>query len=300
MATSPDSKVAKEEMTEEAMLAILRKKYRVEPLTSTPSRRKTVADSLAFSAPEHSFVHTSSTSIPKMPGFSGDDPPPKGDVSFQEWRFEVNCLINDHEISPSQLVQAMRRSLRGTARKMLVSLGEKASVDDILCKLDVMFGDVSSKGMVMQEFFNSSQNSTEGVTSFGCRLEGILLTAIENGHVHRNAKNDLLRHKFWTGLCSEKLKSQTRHKYDSIADFNTLLREIRQVEKEISLTTGSIKHAQHNPVTLVHQDAFEERLQSMEKKLDSKFQNQMESMEKRLHQTFDDKLTRIMSKLDTI
>ena len=111
MATPPDSKVEKEEMTEEAMLAILRKKYRVEPLTSTPSRRKTVADSLAFSAPEHSFVHTSSTSIPKMPGFSGDDPPPKGDVSFQEWRFEVNCLINDHEISPSQLVQAIIRDV---------------------------------------------------------------------------------------------------------------------------------------------------------------------------------------------
>ena len=70
MAASLDSKVAKEDLTEEAMIDILQKKYRVEPLTSTPSRRKTVADSLVFPVPEHSYVHTSYTSIPKMPGLS--------------------------------------------------------------------------------------------------------------------------------------------------------------------------------------------------------------------------------------
>ena len=48
----------------------------------------------------------------------------------------------------------MRRSLRGTSRKMLVLLKEKATVNDILRTLDDMFGDVSSEEMVMHESFN--------------------------------------------------------------------------------------------------------------------------------------------------
>ena len=95
--------------------------------------------------------------IPKVPQFSGDDPPQKGDVSYPEWQFEIRCLRNDPEVSSSQLVQAIPRSLRGTARKMLIPLGEKATVDDILTKLDALFADISTNGMSMQEFFNSFQ-----------------------------------------------------------------------------------------------------------------------------------------------
>ena len=194
----------------------------------------------------------------------------------------------------------MSWSLRGTARKLLIPLGEKASVEDILHKLDVMFGDVSSKGMIMQEFFNATQRSSESVTAFGCRLETILQTAIDHDHIPRTSKNDLLRHKFWTGLYSEKLNSQTRYKYDTTADFDILLREIRQLDKELSLVPGSGRSAIHNPLTLAHQESLEEKFHALEKKMDSKFQNQIESMEKRLSQKLDDKLATIIGKLDSM
>lgn len=42
---------------------------------------------------------------------------------------------------------------------------------------------------------------------------------------------------FWTSLRSEKLKGQTRHKYDSITKYDKLLLEIRRVEKELSIST---------------------------------------------------------------
>ena len=188
-------------------------------------------------APDQSNIHYVPTvRAPKMPSFSGDEPPQKGDVTYQEWRFEVSCLLNDDAISHNQFV---RWSLRGTARKLPIPLGEKASVEDILHKLDVMFGDVSSKGMIMQAFFDATQRSSESVTAFGCRLETILQPAIDHDHIPRTSKNHLLRHKFWTGLYSEKLKSQTRHKYDAVADSDILLREIRQVDKELSLVPGS-------------------------------------------------------------
>ena len=42
----------------------------------------------------------------------------------------------------------------------------------------------------------------------------------------------MLRSKFWTGLKNTQLRNATRHKYDSLTDFQTLLREIRQIEVE--------------------------------------------------------------------
>ena len=106
---------------------------------------------------------------------------------------------------------------------------------EILHKLDILFGEVSDNGMIMQEFFNAFQLPNECARSFGCPLESMIQNAIDCGYLERSAKNDLLRNKFWTSLSSEKLKSQTRHKYDSIRDYDRLLLEIRRVEKEISI-----------------------------------------------------------------
>lgn len=39
---------------------------------------------------------------------------------------------------------------RGTAKTMLIPLGEKATVIEILDKLNILFGEVSNNGMIMQ------------------------------------------------------------------------------------------------------------------------------------------------------
>lgn len=150
-------------------------------------------------------VYELNNNIPRIPQFSGDDPPQKGDVSYKEWRFEVQCLIGDPDIKPNLLIQSIRRSLRGTAKTMLIPLGEKAGVKQILDKLDILFGEIANNGMIMQEFFNAFQLPGENVTSFGGRLETMLQNAIDNGYLDSASKNDLLRHKFWTSLSSEKL-----------------------------------------------------------------------------------------------
>ena len=51
--------------------------------------------------------------------------------------------------------------------------------------------------------------------------------------------------KFWTGLFSDVLKLQTRHKYDFITDYN-VLREI-EISKPVSSTRK--KKIGHNPVS---------------------------------------------------
>ncbi len=163
--------------------------------------------------------------------------------------------MTDHTLSENCVLQAIRKSLRGTARQILIPLGESASSSGILAKLDGLFGNVSSNESIMQTFYTASQRDGESVTAYGCRLESLLQTAINNGHVSVSAKDDMLRSKFWSGLRSDALKSHTRHKYDSIKTFDVLLREIRAIDFELGMahsksgpgTAGKVKSIQHQP-----------------------------------------------------
>ncbi|XP_053389108.1 uncharacterized protein LOC123530798 [Mercenaria mercenaria] len=109
---------------------------------------------------------------PKLPYFSGDQPPLKGDESYDVWRFETKCLISEN-LPENVILQVIRRSLRGTARRTLISVGEHASSKDILDKLDILFVEVSTNESVMQTFYNASQKVSENVTAYGCRLEAL-------------------------------------------------------------------------------------------------------------------------------
>ncbi|XP_048775570.2 uncharacterized protein LOC125680172 [Ostrea edulis] len=232
-------------------------------------------------------VYEVSKNVPRIPQFSGDDPPQKGDVSYKEWRYEVQCLLGDPDIKESLLIQSIRRSLRGTAKTMLIPLGERANVQKILSKLDILFGEISTNGMIMQEFFSTCQLPGECVTSFGCSLETMLQNAIDSGYMDQASKNDLLRHQFWTSLSSEKLKWQTSHKYDSIKNYDKLLLEIRRVEKEISISSRTEKKP-------VHQHWMSAGDGDMETKLSKR----MDELEQKLEGKIEDKFNKILERLE--
>jgi phage protein D len=131
-----------------------------------------------------------------------------------------------------------------------------------------------------------------------------LQTAIDNNHLRKEAKNDLLRHKFWTSLHCEKLKAQTRHKYDTVQNYDQLLREIRQVEKEISISSGGkLKESKsgdlsadvpkdrkvHSHVMTTGIDETEKRLSALERRLDAKVSG--------IESKMNDKFSKILEKL---
>ena len=254
--------------------------------TSTPTNRPG----------NQSYSYNVAPYVPKLPSFSGDEPLQKGDCVFSEWRYEVKCLINDPDFNDRSILLAIRRSVKGTARKIMIPLGETATVSDILDKLDAMFGDVSTKGMLMQELFNAQQRPDESVTSFGCRLETLLQTAIDNGHLSRDSKNDLLRHKFWTSLSSDRLKSQTRHKYDTVLDYNSLLREIRQVEKELTLANTSTCRPKVQSNAVVTDQSLDARFHDLEQNL----KKEIAQVETRLHTKYESKLDQVLDRLERL
>ncbi|KAH3835976.1 hypothetical protein DPMN_109345 [Dreissena polymorpha] len=120
--------------TEEEMFEILSNKYEFHP-KGTPYAAKQVGTKptiLPFvstpiqspSSPSgNQPVILSSCHIPKIPLFSGEDPVPRNEITFYEWRHEVKCLMQDNTYTSSQVLQAIRNSLRGTARKLSCFFG---------------------------------------------------------------------------------------------------------------------------------------------------------------------------------
>ncbi|CAG2244675.1 unnamed protein product [Mytilus edulis] len=93
--------------------------------------------------------------IPKLPTFSGDD---KGDdVSYDLWRYQVACLIKEnyrHEI----IAQAIRRSVHGEASRIVMRLGVEATVDDVIDRMDCIFGSVNVKEVLLAQFYTVSRS----------------------------------------------------------------------------------------------------------------------------------------------
>ena len=108
-------------------------------------------------------------STPKISMFSGDVAPSKTEVLYKQWSHEVQC-IKDHY--PESVVrESIMQSLKGAVADMAHYMGPTAGVSDILEKLSVIFGTVTSFDVLMQNFYKISQGN-EKVPSFATRLEG--------------------------------------------------------------------------------------------------------------------------------
>lgn len=102
--------------------------------------------------------------------------------------------------------------------------------------------------------------------SYGMKLETILQSAVEKGHISQTTRNDLLRTKFWSGLRDSELKNASRYKYETTKDFDSLRKEIRAIELEISNSKASSRTSvPHNPITSSTDTTLENILKKIEK-----------------------------------
>ena len=69
--------------------------------------------------------------------FSGENQ--KGDVSFEVWKYELQCLIRDDFYPEALILQSVRKSLRGKARDILLTLPQTAKPPDILSKFEGIY-----------------------------------------------------------------------------------------------------------------------------------------------------------------
>jgi DNA segregation ATPase FtsK/SpoIIIE-like protein len=164
---------------------------------------------------------------PKLGFFSGDDS--KGDISFEQWKYEVLSLQREG-LSEGTIQQCIRRSIRGTAAGVVHNLGEISTVQDILDKLDQIFGIVLPPENILETFYSARQLKTESVANWACRIESIV--AQIRPRTTRDLEESRLRSKFFAGLFKTTVKTAVRHKYDQGAAYKDLLIAARVAELE--------------------------------------------------------------------
>lgn len=221
-----------------AQLQALSAEERQQVLRSCPSVVKTES---AARGVEPATMVTSHTLHAKLPTFSGAGG--KGDVSYEQWRSEVEGMQNGI-IYPEQVVlQTVRRSLRGTAADVLLHMGQSVEVKDVLEKMDSMFGIILPPESILESFFSAKQTETETIANWACRLESILeqfRRQKQNTDTDEEGAEDavledeetMLRRKFFSGLHSGPVKAALRHKLDTGKSYKELLVAARTVELE--------------------------------------------------------------------
>ncbi|KAK7502911.1 hypothetical protein BaRGS_00005860 [Batillaria attramentaria] len=166
---------------------------------------------------------------PRLSVFNGSSGRKDAEATYDLWKYEVNSLLQAGT-RRSDLMDAVRRSLRGEAARVAMRLGTGATLEDLLAKFDSIYGTVQQKESVLAQFYSARQREGEDVATWSCRLEDLLMQAESLGKVEPADRNDKLRTMFWTGLLPH-LRDKSGHKFDAITDFDRLRVEIRRMEQ---------------------------------------------------------------------
>ena len=241
----------------------------VEPAEKTQGATGSVKPEPSSSArPEFTYLN------------SGVEPTPKNESTFKSWRLEIESLRSSNMFPEYMVTQSIRNSLKVPARSTLLTLGPRASSEEILHKLESVFGNVASGQSIMQEFYTAVQQPDENVTMWSLRLEEILQRVAEKSSISAEQKNVMLRERFWRSLHSTELQNATQVYYHQTKDFEELRRKVRAEEyerfthkkalKDVNTVQGKTaqdkKETQHQPLTF-NTDA-QKREQELMKKLD--------------------------------
>lgn len=108
-----------------------------------------------------------------------------------------------------------------------MTLPPSANSDDIVNKLEKVFGNVASRESVVQEFYTVAQEENESVTLWGIRIETILQRAIGKGYATSEQKDRMSEERFWRSLYSSELQNATRVQYESASTFEILRPKVR-------------------------------------------------------------------------
>ena len=106
---------------------------------------------------------------PGLPLFSGTEPIPRDEGSYEQWKFQVRGMNSS---CPEAAVRsALIASVRGEASSLVSFVGFSAPLGAILEAMEKRFGKVPTTDRLQQEFFQLQQDKGERVQHFAGRLE---------------------------------------------------------------------------------------------------------------------------------
>ena len=88
---------------------------------------------------------------PELPYFSGTDPTPREEGSFEQWIFQVRGSKANH--TEDAIRSGIINSVRGEARDLVEYIGFAAPLETILTRLEGRFHKTRSTDRLQYEFF---------------------------------------------------------------------------------------------------------------------------------------------------
>lgn len=221
------------------------------------------------------------TSPPRLSQFSGGEN--KNDVGYKQWIYEVRGLLKGGLYREALVLEAIRRSVRGTATDVLLNMGEQTSPEEVLIKMDRVFGNILPPERLLEQFYSAQQKERERAAVWACRLEDIL---------SQLRAADMLRTKFFSGLHSGLTKNSLRHRFDANASYKDLLVAARVAELEFEKEQKEVKVQQAtavDPGVSTKLDTVLKQLDSMQKRLDEMEKKQKQNSQSKQKRPFPGK-----------
>ena len=170
------------------------------------------------------------TNIPKLSIFSGERV--KGEASFEQWSYELQSLRRTY--SESALREGIQRSLRGAAADTVCNMGPEVTLDSIIKKFSIIYGNVKSYDILMGDFYHANQGEEETVTSFATCIEGLLSYVRDKypQQIPQAKEQQLLKDRLFHG-CQKGIRDSVKYRHaDTTVDYMTFLEECRKAEDE--------------------------------------------------------------------
>ena len=156
----------------------------------------------------------------------------KGGAFFEQWSYELQILRKTY--SKSALREEIQRSLEGAAADTVHNMGPDASLDTIIKKTIIIYGNVKSYDILMVDFYRADQVEDETVTSFATQIEGLLSHVREKfpNQIPLAKEQDLLKDRLFHG-CQKSVRDSVKyHHADPSVDYMIFLGECRKAEDE--------------------------------------------------------------------
>ncbi|KAH3735602.1 hypothetical protein DPMN_042138 [Dreissena polymorpha] len=173
------------------------------------------------------------------------EPVPRNEATFEEWKLEVECVKAIY--SEVVVLQAIRKALKGQAKRIMLHLGPNASVEMIELKLEDAFGNIASRDSILSHFFLAEQKETDSIIEWGLSLEEMLLQASRNTAINASEKEDMLKRTFWRGLQNEVLKNASRVQFETDISYANLKKKLRAKEFEIRVQREKKEKSKEKP-----------------------------------------------------
>lgn len=99
--------------------------------------------------------------FPRISTFSGSA---RGETSYELWRYEIQCLLNEKVYRHDQILQTIRRSVKGEAANILMRLGPGATIDSIIQKMNSIYDTIDRCQRILGQFYSAQQEENESVS----------------------------------------------------------------------------------------------------------------------------------------